>query len=123
MADEFENEDGWLECPKPPADAEMVNGMWSKAGFTIRDLVDTSTFPPKVNEALYKAIMTLYPDDGVLFYAGTGNKGMTREAWIKAKGVDPLAQLAWQRRDVEAEVAKLSGKAGKNQLGRLKVRF
>ena len=123
MVDEFENEDNWLECPKPPAEAEMVNGMWSKAGFTVRDLVDTSSFPPKINEALYKAIMTLYPEDGILFYAGTGDAGMTREDWNETKGADPLAQLAWQRRDVEAEMVKLSGKSGKNQLGRLKVKF
>lgn len=123
MTDEFGNEDSWLECPKPPAEADMCNGMWSKAGFTIRDLVDTSAFPPKVNETLYNAIMTLYPEDGIMFYAGTGDKGLTRENWIETKGADPLAQLAWQRRDVATEVTKLSGKAGKNQLGRLKVKF
>jgi hypothetical protein len=91
--------DNWLECLEPPAEARMVNKIWIKSGHTLKDLVDVSTFPPKVNEGLYAEIMKLYPKDGILFNDGTGSgPDMTREEWIAATGADPLAQLAWQRR-------------------------
>lgn len=92
--------DNWLECLKPPAEAKMANKIWIKSGHTLNDLVDTSIFPPKINEGLYAEIMKLYPKDGILFNDGTGSgPDMTREEWIATLGADPLAQLAWQRRE------------------------
>ncbi len=91
--------ENWLPCIEPPAEAKMVNKIWIKTGHALKDLVDASVFPPKVNEGLYAEIMKLYPDDGILFNDGTGSgSDMTREEWQKSNGADPLAQLAWQRR-------------------------
>ena len=125
MADEYDETKpdmtGWLACPEPPAEARMVNTIKLNSGHSLKELVDVDAFPPLVNEDLYRQIMAMYPGDGVLFTDGTGGGAeMTREAWQKLYGADPLVQIAWQRRDTGGEVAKLSGKGA---AGRLKVKF
>lgn len=108
------NTEGWLSCAELqlPPEFRMVNGMWSESGHSEKDFVDTSSFPPKVNEGLYLQVVALFGQEGVLF--GDGNtpatKGITREAWKKRSleesgaELDPLVQLAWQRKNQGVKV-------------------
>jgi len=94
----------------------MVNGMWSKSGHGEKDFVDTTGFPPKVNERLFEQVVALFGPEGVLF--GDGNtpaaKGISRAAWkkrsLEESGVelDPLVQLAWQRKNVGVKAGGVS---------------
>jgi len=115
---------GWLACPEPPAEAKMVNSAIIRSGHSLKDLVDVSVFPPRINEELYKAITSMYPKDGILFTDGTGEGvQMTREEWQKVNNADPLAQLAWQRRNTGAEVVQLSGAGRKRPSPSLRPKF
>ena len=107
--------EGWISCAELPLPPEftMVNGLWSKSGHGLSDFVDTSAFPPKINEGLYLQVVALFGPEGVLFGDGStpAAKGISRAAWkkrsLEESGVelDPLAMLAWQRRDTGLKAA------------------
>lgn len=112
-ADDIDPEtEGWLACPEPPEEAFMVAGMWSKSGHTLKDFVDTSVFPPLVNEKLFADVIKMYGEKGVLFKDGSGSKGrgISRKAWMEAHdGQDPLAQLAWARKNAGVTATPIEG--------------